>query len=468
MTPVDGAPLSAAEAQALRRCVRELVALSALSAVWSRKDVGDIASSLARVLADALPAELICVRVTDGLTEGVASAGSDREPLPAKVTTEVLRAAETVADASGGIAAQRMPDPGGGEPLRVARTPMGHGADCGVAVAGSSRADFPNQMDRLVLRMAANQAAIVLQQRRSETQLRISERELSDFFDNAVIGLHWVGPAGRVLRANRAELELLGYEPEEYVGHHIAEFHSDKHVLDDILQRLFRGETLRDEPARMRCKDGSIKHVRIDSSALWQDGRFVHTRCFTRDVTEQVRAEEALRRQTERLKLLCETAAVLLSSDDPDQMLGRLLQKIGPHLGVDTCFHFMVDETGRALRLVSCVGVPAETASTFARLEFGQDICGNVALRGRAIVASRIQQSDEPMVQLARSLGLRAYACHPLMAGDVLMGTLSFASRTMDVFEDDDLVFLETMCQYVARAQERRRLLGRIASPRPS
>lgn len=70
--------------------------------------------------------------------------------------------------------------------------------------------------------------------------LRRRERELSDFIENAPIGLHWVGPDGRILWANQAELDLLGYAREEYVGHHIAEFHADGDVIADILRVLLR------------------------------------------------------------------------------------------------------------------------------------------------------------------------------------------------------------------------------------
>ncbi len=146
----------------------------------------------------------------------------------------------------------------------------------------------------------------ILQRRKAELALRQSERELADFFENASVGLHWVGPDGRILRVNQAELSLLGYSPEEYVGRHIAEFHVDREVIDDIMRRLSAGESLRDQPARMRCKDGSIKHVLIDSSVKWQDGQFVHTRCFTRDVTDRRKGEETQAR----------LAAIVESSDD--------------------------------------------------------------------------------------------------------------------------------------------------------
>ena len=140
----------------------------------------------------------------------------------------------------------------------------------------------------------------------AEAALLRSERTLAEFFENAetelfenaVIGLHWIGADGTILRANQAELDLLGYAVEEYVGHHIAEFHVDPELVTEILARLGRGETVDAWEARMRARDGSIKDVLISSNALWEDGHFVRTRGFTRDITDRRRMEEA-RRQAE-------------------------------------------------------------------------------------------------------------------------------------------------------------------------
>jgi len=126
------------------------------------------------------------------------------------------------------------------------------------------------------------------------------DQELADFFENAPLGLHWVGPDGIILRANQAELDMLGYARDEYVGRSIAEFHADADVIDDILRRLRAGETLHDRPARLRRKDGSIRHVLISSNVLRVNGTFVHTRCLTRDVTDLKWAEDELREANRR------------------------------------------------------------------------------------------------------------------------------------------------------------------------
>lgn len=110
---------------------------------------------------------------------------------------------------------------------------------------------------------------------RAKQALERSEKELSDSFENAVVGLHWVGADGTILRTNRAELELLGYSRDEYIGHHIAEFHADPGVIEDILKKLGGGDTLHNYEARLRCRDGSIREVLISSNVLWEKGRFI-------------------------------------------------------------------------------------------------------------------------------------------------------------------------------------------------
>jgi PAS domain S-box-containing protein len=132
-----------------------------------------------------------------------------------------------------------------------------------------------------------------------------SQEALADFVDSAALGLHWVAPDGTILWANKADYEPLGYTADEYIGHNITEFHADDAVISDILQRLTRGERLLEYPARLRCKDGSVREVSISSSVRFDEtGKFLHTRCFTRDVTEHARVERALRESEERFRML--------------------------------------------------------------------------------------------------------------------------------------------------------------------
>ncbi len=156
----------------------------------------------------------------------------------------------------------------------------------------------------------------IAEQNPAQEASRHNEAMLMDFFENASLGLHWVGPDGMILRANRAVLQLLGYSPEEYIGHHIAEFHGDEAVVTDILSRFARQEPLVDYEARLRCKDGSMKLVQITSSVYVENHRLIHTRCFTRDVTQRNQAEQELLESELRFRNLADTAPIYMAMAD--------------------------------------------------------------------------------------------------------------------------------------------------------
>jgi len=160
-----------------------------------------------------------------------------------------------------------------------------------------------------------------------------AERELRDFVESAAIPMHWVAVDGTILWANRAELDMLGYAPEEYIGRHIGAFHADGPTIEDMLRRLARGETLREYPARMRCKDGSVRDVLVDSSVLWEDGRFVHTRCFARDVTGLRRLER------ERERLLAREREARRAAEE----------QAAAHLSLNAALREVAEERDRAL-----------------------------------------------------------------------------------------------------------------------
>ena len=159
---------------------------------------------------------------------------------------------------------------------------------------------LPTEADRLRAISLLQQKARVLDaekagRKEAEKSLHLRQKELSDFIENALEGLHQVGPDGKILWANPAQLKLLGYTADEYIERHLAEFYVERNRFDEFWNRLMRGEVIYDFQAALRCKDGSIKHVLIHSSGLWEDGKFVYTRCFIRDVTERVELERELK-----------------------------------------------------------------------------------------------------------------------------------------------------------------------------
>jgi len=177
---------------------------------------------------------------------------------------------------------------------------------------GASDYVLKSQLDRLgpAVRRALREARERNARREANEQLRRSQQELADFFEHAPVGMHWAGPDGRILKANQAELDLLGYALSEYVGHHVTEFHEDPAAMQAVLDRLAKGETVHNHEARMRCKNGSLINVIIDSNVLIENSTFIHTRSFTRDITSRKRAVEALRASENHYRLLFESSPI--------------------------------------------------------------------------------------------------------------------------------------------------------------
>jgi PAS domain S-box-containing protein len=307
----------------------------------------------------------------------------------------------------------------------------------------------------------------IAERRRIEEDLRRSQQELTDFFDNAPVGLHWVAPDGRIMRANQAELDLLGYTPEEYIGRNIVDFYIDPKVITDVLARLERGETITSYEARLRAKSGAIKYVRLDSNVLWDGDRFVHTRCFTRDITERKRAEEesarlllseqAARAQAEeaadlvrRLQVIIDISLMDLSLDE---LIQEMLGRIRGLLWADAAAILLLAENRRTLSACATVGFDPNVES---------ELCASGS------VAAQIARTKAPLVVddvtevhgsgAGLPAGMRSLSGVPLMIEGEIIGVIQVLTREVRRFSENDLRLLQLVADRVALAIEHARL----------
>ena len=291
--------------QVSQNFLRDLVAISSLPGLWITRTPLEIATGLAGVLRNTLYLDLVYVTFpsrSDTTRLEVAyskdgNLGQEKAGEIGVVLQPILQVLES----------DNLPipinNPLGEGTLQAVVLRIGAADAHGYVVAASRKSSFPDESSRLLLRIAVNQAAVILRQKQIEEQLRHKQEELTDFFENASEGLHWVGPDGTILWANQAELDMLGYTRDEYIGRKFDDFHEDPVIAEDIFQRLVNDQPVHEYEARLRCKDGSIKQVLISSTVYRENGKFIHTRCFTRDITERKKMEDMLRRAYDETEL---------------------------------------------------------------------------------------------------------------------------------------------------------------------
>jgi PAS domain S-box-containing protein len=260
--------------------------------------------------------------------------------------------------------------------------------------------------------------------------LRQREEELTDFFENAAVGLHWVGPDGTILRVNQAELDLLGYTREEYLGHNIAEFHVDRDVINDILRRLTANETLDSYEARLRCKDGSIRHVLISSNVRRDNGRFVHTRCFTRDITERRRNAEALLERIRLAELNADMGLALTRSDSLDEMLRRCTEAIVEHLDAAFARIWTLNKKEDLLELQASAGMYTHLDGSHGRVPVGKYKIGLIAEERKPHLTNEVVGDERVTDQeWVKREGMVSFAGYPLIVEDQLIGVMAMFAR---------------------------------------
>ena len=262
--------------------------------------------------------------------------------------------------------------------------------------------------------------------RRLQTSLEKSRQELVDFTENANVALHWVDADGRIVWANQAELDFLGYTRDEYLGSSIARYHADTDTIADILARLDRRECLVGREARLVAKDGSIKHVAIYSSASVEDGRFDHSRCFTIDISHQKKIE-ALAQERATLAAFTAAAGLFLTA-------GGGLRKRLEDVAAEAVAHLdltAVEVWGRSqhddgLVLLARAGVSIAPAEESLGIAIGQGPIGLIAQtqQPRHLLGSHADWQEFDTACLARH-GIRSFVGYPLLVADQLVGVLA-------------------------------------------
>jgi PAS domain S-box-containing protein len=348
------------------------------------------------------------------------------------------------------------------EALAVPLPPESHPAGTIWVGTHEERRKFDAEDARLLSSLADFTAA-GLEHFRITDVLRESEEKFRRLSESRLVSVAFFRPSGDIFDANDAFLDLIGYGRDDLASGMV---HWDRLTPPEWQART--QQALGEYQSTGRIAPYEKEYYRRDGSRFW--GLFGGARlegkpegvAFVLDITERKRTEQALLKQNERLRLLWEAAASLLSTDDPNAMLSTVVSKIGSHLGIDACLNYMVNEAGDGLQLEAAIGIAQQDVPRIARIGMGQSVCGRVARDRRAIMASHIAKSDDASLSVLKSLGLCAYACFPLLAEDRLLGTLSFASRRKNEFDHDEVDFLETICHYMTVAYDRLRLLGQL------
>jgi PAS domain S-box-containing protein len=347
----------ATEVKRLQRCMSDLVSVLALPAVWSGSEPSRILDTLLDALLVMLDLDFLYARVR------LDSHGASIDALKTAQLSGTSYSGEEIGQALKhwfGEDPQRWPE----EVLRnleeqeVSAFPlrMGIEGELGLIVAGSQRLGFPEQTDRLILGVAANQLAIGLQQAlllnqqkrvASELDRRVAQRteELKwsearhrvvvETASDAVVSMD---ENGIITLANPATNAIFGYEPAQLIGKPLALLMPEslrkthetgyKHYLETGERRLnWQGTEL-----VARRANGSEFPVEVSFGEMIISGKKVFTG-FIRDISEKKRVEADLRESERNFRLIVDTIPGLVCTLKPNWEVEQVNQPLRDYFG---------------------------------------------------------------------------------------------------------------------------------------
>ncbi|HYH13564.1 MAG TPA: PAS domain S-box protein [Thermomicrobiales bacterium] len=192
-----------------------------------------------------------------------------------------------------------------------------------------------------------------------------AEEDTAVSLDSIAVPMSVLDREGVIQYANQADLDLLGYERDDYVGRPITDFLLYPATGRDLLDKLRRGEAMSDYEVALRHRSGEPRMVQITTGIHQDDTDIVYIQCFSRDITEQRAAEE----RDARL------AAIVESSDDAiiAKRLDGIITSWNP--GAERLYGYTAEEAiGERITLIMPAEMEDEFPSIMSRLARGEHI----------------------------------------------------------------------------------------------
>jgi signal transduction histidine kinase len=323
------------EIKRLQRCINDLVSVVALPAIWSPSDRPQIVSTLLKSLLGMLDLDLAYVRLKGGECEPTSEAlvtAPDWAQLPLRQINEMLER-WPARERQSLLSFRRSL---GGREVRIVVMRLGLEEEIGLLVAGSQRPEFPEQTEKLLLNVAANQAYVALQEARllteqkhltneldrrvterttelahaneelrkqiserlqAEEQLRRSEAFLAEGQHLARIGnFSWLVATDEI-RWSEQMYRIFEFEPNtivtlERIG---ARVHpEDTPMLFDMIERARAGVSDFEYAHRLLMPDRRIKYLHLIAHRSCDERGRIEYMGAVQDVTQRRASEDAL------------------------------------------------------------------------------------------------------------------------------------------------------------------------------
>ncbi len=228
---------------------------------------------------------------------------------------------------------------------------------------------------------------------------------------------------------------------------------------------LARPDTAREShDVRFRPKDGSELWVLVSASPIvGRDGGGVGTVGMVTDITERKRAEERLRRSTERLTMLHDMDQAILAAKSRGEVGRAALARIRRMVPCQRCTVVLYDFDRNEAQLLA--GYAGDLALAAAPMPLDSLSPGEVLRRGTVRYFEDISTMEAPPPVFRQLLenGMRSVLSVPLLMDGQTIGEVNLASSTPGAFDAEHRDIALELAAPIAIALQHARLRDELA-----
>jgi PAS domain S-box-containing protein len=271
---------------------------------------------------------------------------------------------------------------------------------------------------------------------------------------------------GKYIAMNKAYTDIVGFDSSELLGHLTTEFNIYVHLGQraEIIEQLLAEGRLYNYEMMIRNQSGELRTVLASLERL----RFNEEDCLLTtlvDITERKRAEEKLKQQNLRLKVLREIDTAILAADSVENIVGAALDHALELIECQRASMALFD-WGTKEVLVFNVRAVRETSiqkGTRAPLEQFQSIIRPLSKNKPALIHDMTALPDLPtQYQALIHDGLRSMCALPLFSQSALIGSFTMYSENPGFFDEEKINLGREVANQVAIAITQSRLVDEL------
>jgi len=318
-----------------------------------------------------------------------------------------------------------------------------------------SEIDAFSRRERELIALIASRLAQALHNASLFLALRESEQQYRTLVEDSPDMIHSLDTNGRIISANKAELESMGYSREEYMGKPVMDIvHPDCfETTRNRLTSVLAGQTISKYETALVTKSGKKINVEVSATPQIAHGKVIATRAIMRDITKRSRSEYF----TKRISKIIEMAATAVPAEKVYAAICQMYEEKYPRMRAS-----ILRLEGNQLFHCSAPSLPEDYRKAIDGVKIGPAAgsCGTAAFLGREVIVENI--ATDPLwsdyKEIALPYGLQACWSDPVIGVDgTVLATFAMYFNQPSRPSDGELLELKGASGLVSIIMERER-----------